>query len=186
MINMKCAKCEDKKCKEHGSECTPKREEYIDRYKTGNRKLVESSYEVTSDTKAKANRVQELILFSKKMNYKRLGIAFCKGLSKEAKVLNDILEKEGFDVVSVCCKIDDIDKSEIDVKKINDTNSPEVSCNPYAQADVLNNANVDLTVTVGFCMGHDILFYKNIKTPVTPLIVKDRVYGHKTIEALKQ
>lgn len=182
---MRCTLCEKKNCKEEGNECTPKREHYIKRYKTDNRKLVEASYEVTSETKAKADRIQELILFSKKMNYKRLGLAFCKALSKEAKILSEMLSKEGFDVISVCCKIDEIDKSEIDVKKINEANAPEVSCNPYAQSDVLNNSGVDLTITAGFCIGHDILFYKNIKTPVTPLIVKDRLYSHKSIEAIK-
>lgn len=182
---MKCAECEKKNCKDNGENCTPKRDEYIRRYKTENRKMIEASYSTTSETLGKASRVQELILFCKKMNYQNLGIAFCKALSKEAKVLNDLLKKEGFNVVSVCCKIDDLDKSEIDVAKINKKDSPEVSCNPYAQADVLNNVNVDLTIAVGFCLGHDILFYRNIKTPVTPLIVKDRAHGHKSIDALK-
>ena len=49
-------------------------------------------------------RVQEVCEFAQKMGYKkRLGIAFCGGLRKEALSLSQILEGQGFEVVSVIC-----------------------------------------------------------------------------------
>ena len=36
----------------------------------------------------------------------------------------------------------------------------------------------DLNVVVGLCVGHDSLFMKYSKAPVTTLITKDRVTGH--------
>ncbi len=39
------------------------------------------------------SRVDELIEFSQRMGYKRLGMAFCGGLTHEASILSEILEK---------------------------------------------------------------------------------------------
>ena len=50
-------------------------------------------------------RLEELIEFSRRMGYGRLGMAFCAGLANEAAVLAGILEKQGFEVVSVTCKV---------------------------------------------------------------------------------
>jgi uncharacterized metal-binding protein len=52
------------------------------------------------------------------------------------------------------------------------------------QAEVLNGEKTELNVMVGLCLGHDILFIRNFKADVTPLIVKDRVIGHNPIAAL--
>ena len=60
-------------------------------------------------------RVQEIIEFSRKMGYKKLGVAFCGGLHKEANVFCKILEDHGFDVVSVMCKVGGVDKNMIGI-----------------------------------------------------------------------
>jgi uncharacterized metal-binding protein len=49
-------------------------------------------------------RVQEICEFAHKRGFKRLGIAFCVGMTNEASLLNKILVKQGFEVVSVMCK----------------------------------------------------------------------------------
>ena len=64
------------------------------------------------------------------------------------------------------------------------SNIEKVSCNPLAQAEQLNIESVDFTITIGLCMGHDILFNKHIKSYTTTLIIKDRVHDHKPIAAL--
>ncbi|MCP6429314.1 DUF1847 domain-containing protein [Klebsiella pneumoniae] len=48
----------------------------------------------------------------------------------------------------------------------------------------MNQANTDLNVVVGLCVGHDSLFIKHSDAPVTTLITKDRVLGHNTAAAL--
>ncbi len=50
-------------------------------------------------------RVEETVQFSKNMGYRRIGIAFCPGLRKEAGIMDEILACRGFDVVSVCRKV---------------------------------------------------------------------------------
>ena len=49
-------------------------------------------------------RLRETIEFCKAMGYQRVGIAFCKGLRKEARVVAGLLQKHHFQVVSVICK----------------------------------------------------------------------------------
>ncbi len=97
-----------------------------------------------------------------------------------------ILEAQGFNPVSVCCKAGSIDKLELGLKESNkvrpDTFEP--ACNPVAQAKLLNRARTDLNVIVGLCVGHDILFTKYSEAPVTTLVVKDRVTGHNPVSVL--
>ena len=57
-------------------------------------------------------RVKETMEFCRKMGYHRIGLAFCKGLRKEARILADILKKNGFDTVSVICKTGELTRPE--------------------------------------------------------------------------
>lgn len=131
-------------------------------------------------------RLQELIEFSRRMGYKRLGMAFCGGLSGEAAVLAGILEKQGFEVVSVTCKVGGVPKETIGVKdeeKIY-VGQFEPMCNPISQARILNAAKTDFNIMLGLCIGHDALFLKNIEGLTTVFAVKDRVTGHNPVAAL--
>ncbi len=134
-------------------------------------------------------RVEEVAQFAKKMGYKKLGIASCIGLMDEAKTLTAILENRGFDVVSICCKVGAIPKERIGIteeQKIEGPGSFESMCNPISQAELLNNEGVELNILVGLCVGHDSLFIKYARAPVTVLIAKDRVFGHNPAMGLYQ
>ncbi len=131
-------------------------------------------------------RLQELIEFSRRMGYKRLGMAFCGGLSNEAAVLAGILEKQGFEVVSVTCKVGGVPKETIGVKdeeKIR-VGEFEPMCNPISQARILNAAKTDFNIMLGLCIGHDALFLRNVEGLTTVFAVKDRVTGHNPMAAL--
>jgi uncharacterized metal-binding protein len=145
-------------------------------------------YEVLPEgIRTKNPRILELIQFAQKCRYKKLGLAFCAGLAGEARMLADILENNGFEVVSVRCKAGAIPKEKIGIKpeeKISGPESYESMCNPVAQAELLNNENVDLAVMLGLCIGHDTLFFKYCRVPVTVIAVKDRVTGHNPLAAL--
>jgi uncharacterized metal-binding protein len=52
------------------------------------------------------------------------------------------------------------------------------------QAEILNAEAVDLAIMLGLCIGHDTLFIKYCRVPVTVLAVKDRVTGHNPLAAL--
>lgn len=58
-------------------------------------------------------RVQEVMEFARGIGATRLGIATCVGLIREAGLLQEILEANGFQVSSVCCKVGSIPKEEI-------------------------------------------------------------------------
>ena len=104
-------------------------------------------------------RVRELIEFSHRMEWVRLGIAFCVGLKEETRQLTKILESHGFEPFAVQCTIDG-------------------GCNPIGQAFVLNRKDRELNIIMGLCIGHDILFSRFSQAPVTTLVVKDRAMCH--------
>ena len=138
----------------------------------------------------KWTRIRELIEFSKKLGVKKLGLAFCVGLHEEAKLFSNILEKNGFEVVSIGCMAGGIPRHEIGIEMeigIEEwgpffKNVP--FCSPITQAEVLNHERTELNILFGLCVGHDILFIKHSNAYVTPLVVKDRVTGHNPIAAI--
>lgn len=134
----------------------------------------------------KETRVEEIMSFARRLGIRRLGIASCIGLIREARLFHDILAANGYDVFSVCCKVGSIPKEEIgltDAEKIR-PGQFEALCNPIGQAQLLNEAGTGLNVVVGLCVGHDSLFFQHSEAPVTVLVAKDRVTGHNPAAAL--
>jgi uncharacterized metal-binding protein len=135
---------------------------------------------------ARWTRVEDTIAFAKLMGFRKIGMATCIGLLDETNRLAAILQAQGFQPVSVCCKTGSIDKLELGLtekEKVRpDTFEP--ACNPVAQARLLNRADTDLNIIVGLCVGHDILFTKYSEAPVTTIVVKDRVAGHNPVSVL--
>ena len=131
-------------------------------------------------------RLREVAEFAKRMGYTRLGMGFCVGLHKEAAIVDRVLRKHGFEVVSVACKAGNIPKVEVgypsDMLLRPDTR--EAMCNPIAQAELLNQAQTQFNICLGLCVGHDSLFYKYSQAPVTTLVAKDRATGHNPVAAI--
>jgi uncharacterized metal-binding protein len=131
-------------------------------------------------------RVEEIISFARRIGARRIGIASCIGLMKEARLLAGILEANGLEPLSVCCKVGSFDKERLglrDDEKIR-PGTYEPLCNPVAQARLLDDAGAELNVVVGLCVGHDSLFFQHSRAPVTVLVAKDRVTGHNPAAAL--
>jgi len=132
-------------------------------------------------------RIVELIQFAHKCGYTRLGLVFCGGLANEARLMTDVLENHGFEVVSVRCKVGMADKERIGItpeQRIAGPGKWESMCNPIAQAEIMNKERVDLAVVLGLCIGHDTLFLRYCRVPATVFAVKDRVTGHNPLAAL--
>ncbi|MFH1448389.1 MAG: DUF1847 domain-containing protein [Candidatus Micrarchaeota archaeon] len=182
---MKCATCKKKECYIDGKDCTGKRDEFKSAYVGDDKAVHYVAAEIEAKHYMKYTRLEEIIEFSRKMRYGKLGIAFCIGLEKEAQVLSAILEKD-FEIESVCCKVCGIDKGEIGLPKIEGGNPErrETMCNPITQAKLLNQAGTDLNIVLGLCVGHDILFSKYSQAPLTTFAVKDRVLGHNPLAAV--
>lgn len=136
-------------------------------------------------------RLLEIMKFSESMGWDDLGVAFCGGLTDEAKRVVEVLERAGFMVRSVVCSCGGVDKTRFGVPGEHKISSLygepdrfEAGCNPIVQAEVLNSESLDLHIIVGLCIGHDILFTRHSRPPVTTLIVKDRVTGHNPVASL--
>jgi uncharacterized metal-binding protein len=128
-------------------------------------------------------RMEETIEFSKKMKCRKLGLAFCIGLAKEASVVQEILRMNGFEVISILCKAGRTSKDRIGIKDEEKIfrGTEESLCNPIFQAKLFNEEKTDLNILLGLCVGHDSLFFKYAKAPTTVLAVKDRVTGHNPL-----
>jgi uncharacterized metal-binding protein len=132
-------------------------------------------------------RIREIAEFAKKIGTKKIGMAFCSGLSDEASRAAEILEKHGIEICSVVCSCGALDKSELGVPadyKIKDPEKFEAACNPILQAELLNQAETGFNILIGLCVGHDMLFTKNSQAAVTTLVVKDRFTGHNPVISL--
>lgn len=151
-----------------------------------NNKLAYNSALVEAEGYCKKTRLEEIMDFANKCNFKKLGIAFCIGFTREAKILYKVLTHNGFTVESVVCKNGSIPKEFLNIKEYEkvrpDTYEP--MCNPIGQAVLLNKAETDLNIILGLCVGHDSLFIKYSNAPVTVFAVKDRVLAHNPLGAL--
>ncbi len=137
--------------------------------------------------RTKLPRIEELIQFARKCGYQRIGLAHCGGLMYEAGLVTNILEANGFEVMSVQCKTGAVPKERIGItadEKIAGPEAWETMCNPIAQAMIINRSKVDLAVMLGLCIGHDTLFIRYCDVPLTILAVKDRVTGHNPLAAV--
>ena len=131
-------------------------------------------------------RIVETIEFAGKMKYKKIGLVFCIGLRKEAKVVENLLSLNGFAVVSGLCKMGRVPKEAIGVRddqKIK-IGCFESMCNPIAQAFLFNEEKTEFNVVMGLCVGHDSLFLKYATAPCTVFAVKDRLLGHNPLAAI--
>jgi uncharacterized metal-binding protein len=131
-------------------------------------------------------RAEEIISFARRLGVRRIGVASCVGLLREARLFCEILEANGFEPLSVCCKVGAIGKRRLgleDGEQIR-PGTFEALCNPIGQARLLDGAGSGLNVLVGLCVGHDSLFFRHSRAPVTVLVAKDRVTGHNPAAAL--
>ena len=128
-------------------------------------------------------RLQEIIELARKMSFQKLGLAFCEGLKEEAAATAVILEKQGFDLASVMCKVGGVPKEQLGIREDEKIliGEEETMCNPIAQAEILNDAGTELNILLGLCVGHDSLFIKYARAYTTVFAVKDRVLGHNPL-----
>ncbi len=201
-LKLECAKCPKKLCflgfHDKGPDFCPMKvslevieEARKELQKPETSKMAKAVALTWKESKMSLTRIEETMIFARQMGYKKLGIAFCIGLSEEAELLTYIFENHGFEVVSACCvaggfSSDDIGLPKEDrvmvVKGFKGDHQPQ--CNPVLQAMLLNRQKTDLNVLLGLCTGDDTIFIKYSEAPVTVLAVKDRVLGHNPLAAI--
>ncbi len=184
---MNCTTCDNKVCRKHQTSCEREsfdKSEVIDQYQEKtNSDIVKSAAELVDFGRAGTlSRIEEIVEFARSMNYKTLGLAYCYGMEQYAVALEILLINQGFKVSAVSCSVGGLKQSEV-----NDTSCiHKVSCNPLGQAQQLNAENVDLTLVVGICVGHDILLNRSLDMDFTTLVVKDRKFNHAPLLGIQK
>lgn len=183
LTTIDCTRCLDRRCLK-GADCVGVRE-------VGQREsasphtaeLIEMATYVAGVACAPMSRCEEFIELALGLKYKRIGLAFCVELFREAEILAEILRKH-FEVVPVCCKVGGVSKEEWTPSRVSSAPSFEPACNPVGQAKALNLSRCEFVATVGLCIGMDSVLAKHLVAPSTPLIVKDRLMANNPVGLL--
>jgi uncharacterized metal-binding protein len=183
---MDCTKCNIKSCRtlEACKSSKIDAEKVMGEYhKSHNQTIVQAAAALVDNGKAGTlGRLDEVIEFAKSMNYKKVGLAYCYGMEVQAAQVSNYIRLSGLPIAPVSCTVGGFSQA-----SVNETSCIEkVSCNPFSQAEQMNAAGVDFAISMGLCMGHDILFNKHVNADVTTLLVKDRVFNNQPLEVLKQ
>ncbi len=125
------------------------------------------------------NRLEEIKGYARKAHVKCIGIAHCISFSKEAEAVSQFLSDE-FKVVKIDCKYGRHTKEELLGKE-----GSQIMCNPAGQAEYLKEAGTEINLSMGLCVGHDMVFNSKSAVPVSVLAIKDRVHRQNPMETLQ-
>lgn len=164
---MQCALCRIKECV-RGKNCSVIKSEL--EYTGDDLKSIRISTWLESDG-MKRTKLEEIVIYAKRLGYTKIGIAFCIDYEREARLVYDILSRY-FEVFSVCCKVCSFEKTSLGIKKSKDLEY-EAACNPIGQALLLNDDLTNLNIMLGLKTGYDILFAKYSEAPAITLPVEE-------------
>lgn len=183
--SLDCTRCTHRDCYTARKDCAGLKEEAVELLRRPeNEPWMKAAASIEATGYRSWTRLEEIIRLIEAMKLERIGVAFCIGLSDEAERFVTVLRTTGVKVTAVCCKVCGVSKDELGVTRLHKERPFEASCNPVAQALVLNENDTELNFTLGLCLGHDILFNKLSKAPISAFIVKDRVLAHNPVAAL--
>ncbi len=174
-----CVRCIERVCL-HGGKCVPT----VDKLKPPEndeelRKKLEAAADVALEKDRKLCRVAELVHYCLGMEYKRVGVAFCVEMFREAETLAAVLRRF-FEVSSVCCKVGGVTSEEVHLP----SGPNDLVCNAVGQAMFLNMKETEINVLAGLCVGCDTLFSQYSQAPVTTLFVKDKMLANNPVGAI--
>lgn len=150
--------------------------------KEENIRIYEAACIVGSENNGFRPRIEEAFHFAKQLNVGKVGFAACTAFENEIAVLTQYFNAGGIETVCVGCQIGRSTAADRDLPELNQYINQ--TCHPIAQAEILNSENTGLNFIVGLCLGHDILFTKYSRAPVSTLIVKDRMMGNNPAAVL--
>ncbi len=190
-----CAWCEVRACRDEEETrprlCPQREEGWLERAlqkyeEPENRRMAQIAAHIEKAGYCEWTRLQEITEFCRAAGFQRLGLVFCSGLRREARIAADYYRKSGFEVISAMCKIGAVDKGDVGIA-CKDRFNPdefEAMCNPIGQAELMNEKQTEFNVVLGLCVGHDSLFFRHSDAPATVLAAKDRVLGHNPLAAV--
>ena len=141
------------------------------------------------DASRRLTRLEESIDFANRCGYKSIGVAFCRMVKDDAELVSRRLREEGFVVNSVICRCGAISEEFLEKKgetyihdKKMGREGYDTMCNPIGQATILASVNSEFNLLLGLCVGHDTLFIRHSKAPISVLGIKDRSLGCTVIK----
>ncbi|MDI6819623.1 MAG: DUF1847 domain-containing protein [Candidatus Hodarchaeaceae archaeon] len=146
--------------------------------KAGNLKLYQKSSSLEVEGYMRYPRVKEPIRLAEGMGWNKLGMAFCIGLSEEAKKLQEVLKCTVLKFIRLCVKLVALRrKNSLPERKRSRMQSNSPSDGPQRGWNGFERHR-------GSLHRPRHLFQRYSKAPTTTLIVKDRVLAHNPVGAL--
>jgi uncharacterized metal-binding protein len=108
-------------------------------------------------------RVREVVELAHRMGYRRIGVAHCPEMEREARLAGYYLQDRGLEVVLPV---------------------GVTVCEPRKQADLLADRDTSFNVIAGMYVGHDSATMGRLGIPAICVVAKDRVAAHNTVAAL--
>ncbi len=170
-VYVNCLYCASKECMK-GLKCPYIKSIELPECTRSEEQMLNAAIDIAFEDERKLCRMSEVVYYCLEMKYSRIGIAYCTELSEATEILVSVL-KRFFDVIPVCCMISGKNRD-----------NGRSSCNPLAQAKILNVMKTDFNIIVGLCIGADSIFIKESQSPVTTLFVKDKSLANNPIGAL--
>jgi uncharacterized metal-binding protein/predicted Fe-Mo cluster-binding NifX family protein len=177
---LNCLECRDRTCLD-GEPC-PRISLPAGAPSEESRAMLEAAWDVALERERTLCRLAEVVYFALEMGYRKVGVAFCVDLQEPAAILTGVLRRF-FDVVPVCCRVAGM-VAPGGVPGAENAPHGETVCDPSGMAWVLNDAQTELNVLVGVCVGADCVFNRESKAPVTTLFVKDKSLANNPIGAV--
>jgi uncharacterized metal-binding protein len=185
---IQCHQCKDNECLARYPQGIPEHcpaQRFLDLVEESKRQYLEPEAKKVHLAAAKVlkrggydwSRVQQCIEFARELGAKKVGLAVCVGLIREGREFARFLDRAGFQVISVACMIGGLSPQETGIPD-EWVNPLGISCNPIAQAEIMNREGTELNFIYGLCVGHDTIFINRSKAPVTYVVAKDMVTGN--------
>lgn len=147
-------------------------------------RMAKISTQVGFEANYMRTRLEETMEFAGAMGYKHIGIVHCLGLKKEAAVVYEVFKANGFKVDAIGCKAGSPPRTTLGEDECFTCDGMGELCNPLGQTLYVEKCGCQFVVIMGLCVGHDTLFMKHCKVPMTYLVIKDAVLGHNPVQAI--
>ena len=129
---------------------------------------------------AKKSRVEHIVDFCRSLGVNTMGVASCLRYLKEAHFLRQLFMEQGWGAHVAICKFGGFKTPDVAVQKDTDW----IVCNPLGQALLLNDLGCEVNVTLGLCMGHEMIFNHYSEGLVTNLVVKEKISQEHSLDTL--
>jgi uncharacterized metal-binding protein/predicted Fe-Mo cluster-binding NifX family protein len=173
--NFDCIACGSRTCLEHGVCRVPTQPTSSQPVAPQLQQLMVAALDIGAEPERVLCRVAELSYFCVEMQYRHVGLAFCADLFPESETVVRLLRRF-VRVTPVCCRVGGR-------RETSGEPEPGMRCNPFAMAEVLNQAETELNVAVGLSIGCDVIFARLSRAPVTTLFVKDKLLANNPVSA---